>query len=134
MCVAHCSCSCVCIPICIHTFVSACVCVCCYILYDCGTLSLSGRQIETERHYQEPRTSIFYSLCVCAHAKTHSSLTNYVIFMPDLAKDFEHTSACRIIKLSERCFLPSALPMTTKSHQHSHLTFCCCSNHRLTIC
>ena len=42
-----------------------CVSVCAqpYILYDRGTLSFSGWQIETEKHYREPWTSIFCSVC-----------------------------------------------------------------------
>lgn len=129
---------------CTFVCIYLCMCVQLYILCDRGALSFSGRQIETERHYGEPRTSVFYSVyvcvrvhtCVCVRvcAKAHSSLTNYVIFMHDLARDFKHTHTRRIIKLSGCCLLPSALPMTTESHQHSHLTFCCCSNHRLTIC
>lgn len=141
VCAAHCSYLCVLICSCTLCLLAY-VCVQLYILSDHGTLAVSGRQIETERHYQDPRTSIFHSLCVrvcvfvcmCPVCKNHSSLTNYAIFMHDLAKDFEHTHAPGIIKLSQCCLLPSALPMTTKSHQHSHLTFCCCSNHRLTIC
>lgn len=86
-----------------------------------------------------PSSTISICVCVCVSASkkkhTLSSLTSYVISMHDLVTDFKYVHrSSGSLNLVDVAFCPLALPMTTETHQQSHLTFCCFSNHWLTVC
>lgn len=113
------------------------VCMWQNLIYDHSMLVFSRKHTDIGKHHRELRTSItsclFMSVSLCRSSQLFK--TNYVMSMHDLVRDFkwEHRHVGSL-NFAGCCLLPSALPVTTQSHQHFCLTFCCCSNHRLTVC
>ena len=77
--------------------VSVCVHVCSYISciivahYHFQEDRLRQRGITEMLGHPSSTVCMCRCVCMCVCAKAHSSLTNYVIFMHDLARDFKHT-------------------------------------------